>query len=50
MKASFEVDVPVAGERKFTMDISRRLPASRIPRMKVKQIDLTLAESVDWVA
>jgi LEA14-like dessication related protein len=40
MKASFEVDVPIAGERKFDMNISRRLPALRIPKIKVKHVDL----------
>jgi LEA14-like dessication related protein len=40
MKASFEVDVPVAGERKFTMAISRKLPALRIPKIEVKHVDL----------
>ncbi|WP_439556106.1 LEA type 2 family protein [Dyadobacter sp.] len=40
MTTSFEVDVPVAGERKFTMDVSRKLPALRIPKIKVKHVDL----------
>ena len=40
MKASFEVDVPIAGERKFNMDISRRMPALRIPKVDVKHVDL----------
>jgi len=40
MKASFEVDVPIAGERKFSMDISRRLPALRIPKVNIKHVDL----------
>lgn len=40
MKASFEVDVPIAGDRKFNMDISRRLPALRVPKIKVKHVDL----------
>ncbi|SKC09348.1 NDR1/HIN1-like protein [Dyadobacter psychrophilus] len=40
MKASFEVDVPIAGDRKFNMDISRRLPALRFPKVKVRHVDL----------
>jgi LEA14-like dessication related protein len=40
MTASFEVDVPIAGERKFKMDVSRKLPALRIPKVKVKHVDL----------
>ncbi|WP_031527677.1 NDR1/HIN1-like protein [Dyadobacter crusticola] len=40
MTATFEVDVPIAGERKFTMDVSRKLPALRIPKIKLKNVDL----------
>ena len=40
VKASFEVDVPVAGEKKFTMNMSKKLPALRIPKIEVKDIDL----------
>lgn len=40
MKASFEVDVPIAGERKFNMSINKKLPALRIPKIKVKHVDL----------
>lgn len=40
IKASFEVDVPIAGERKFTMNMTKRLPAFRIPKIKVKDLDL----------
>lgn len=40
MKASFTVDVPVAGNRNFDMDITKRLPAVRLPKVKVKDVDL----------
>jgi LEA14-like dessication related protein len=40
VKASFEVDVPIAGERKFNMDFSKRLPALRLPKVEVKHVDL----------
>ncbi len=40
MKSSFEVDVPIAGQRKFKMNITRRLPAFRIPTGKPEQIDI----------
>jgi LEA14-like dessication related protein len=40
IKASFEVDVPVAGEKKFTMNMSKKLPALRIPKIEVKDVDL----------
>jgi LEA14-like dessication related protein len=38
--ASFEVDVPIAGQRKFTMNVTKRLPALRIPKVEVKHVDL----------
>jgi LEA14-like dessication related protein len=54
MKASFEVDVPVAGEKKFTMNMSKRLPAFRIPKIEVKDVDLHAlslkGKGVDMVA
>ena len=40
MKASFEVDVPIAGDRKFSMHIDKKLPALRIPKIEVKDVDL----------
>lgn len=40
MKASFEVDVPIAGDREFTMKVSKRLPALRIPKVKINHVDL----------
>jgi len=40
VEASFEVDVPIAGERKFTMNFTKRLPAFRIPEIKVNHVDL----------
>jgi len=40
MTASFEVDVPIAGEKKFKMDISKKLPALRVPKVKITKLDL----------
>ena len=40
MKASFEVDVPIAGDRKFTMNVDKKLPALRIPKIKIQHVDL----------
>jgi LEA14-like dessication related protein len=40
VEASFQVDVPIAGERKFTMNFTKRLPAFRIPKIKIKNVDL----------
>jgi LEA14-like dessication related protein len=40
MKATFDVDVPVAGKRNFSMDVSKRLPAVRLPKVKVRDVDL----------
>jgi LEA14-like dessication related protein len=53
VKASFDVDVPVAGQRNFTMDVTKRLPAVRLPKVKVQDIDLNALqlkkEGVDMV-
>ena len=40
MTASFEVDVPIAGEKKFKMDISKKLPALRVPKVRITKLDL----------
>lgn len=40
MKATFQVDVPIAGERNFTMNFSKRLPALRLPKAKLGDIDI----------
>jgi LEA14-like dessication related protein len=40
MKAVFQVDVPIAGERNFTMNMSKRLPAFRMPKVKMGNIDI----------
>ncbi|MCF2446716.1 LEA type 2 family protein [Dyadobacter sp. CY345] len=40
VRASFEVDVPIAGERKFIMNVNKKLPAFRIPKIKIKHVDL----------
>jgi LEA14-like dessication related protein len=40
MQATFRVDVPIAGERDFTMKMSKRLPAYKLLTVKMGDIDL----------
>ncbi|WP_221392778.1 LEA type 2 family protein [Dyadobacter sp. NIV53] len=40
MKTTFEVDVPIANERIVTLNVSKKLPAMRIPEFKIKDADL----------
>lgn len=40
MRATFEVDVPIAGERNFTMNFSKRLPAFKLLKAKMGDIDI----------
>lgn len=40
IKAVFEVEVPVAGDRNFTMNLSKRLPALQPLKVAIKDIDL----------
>jgi LEA14-like dessication related protein len=40
IRATFQVDVPIAGERDFTMNMSKRLPAYRLPKVKMGDIDM----------
>lgn len=40
IRASFQVDVPIAGERNFTLDFSKRLPALRLLKAKMGDIDI----------
>jgi LEA14-like dessication related protein len=40
MRATFQVDVPIAGERNFTMNVSKRLPALRMLKVKMGNIDI----------
>jgi LEA14-like dessication related protein len=53
LKARFAVDVPVAGNRNFSMDISKRLPTIQAPKVKVKNVDLNALrvkkEGVDMI-
>lgn len=48
MIASFKTDIPVAGERNFTLRFSKRLPALKIPKATIADItvkDLDVKES-----
>jgi LEA14-like dessication related protein len=53
LKARFAVDVPIAGNRNFSMDISKRLPTIQAPKVKVKNVDLNALrvkkEGVDMI-
>lgn len=40
MKATFQVDVPIAGERNFTMNLSKRLPVLRLLKVKMKDVNI----------
>jgi LEA14-like dessication related protein len=40
MQSTMEVDVPIAGERSFDMNISRRLPAIHIPKGSLEKIQI----------
>lgn len=40
MVAKFNVDVPIAGEKDFTMHFNKRLPALRLPKAKMGSIDV----------
>lgn len=40
LKSTFQVDVPVAGERTFNMDLKKRLPAVKMPTMKPGKINI----------
>lgn len=39
IRTAFELDVPVAGEKEYTMDFSRRLPALYLPKVELEDID-----------
>lgn len=41
MRASFEVDVPIAGERNFTMNMSKRLPVLRLLKARMGDVDIS---------
>lgn len=40
IKATFYLDVPIAGKRQFDINTTKRLPAVQPPEMKVQDIDL----------
>ena len=40
INANFTTDVPVAGERTFTMNIMKRLPAVRLPKIEMEKVDI----------
>lgn len=44
INATFQVDVPIAGEREFTMSISERLPAFRLLKIQIESVDLNVLD------
>ena len=42
VKTNFTVDVPIAGNRNINLQFSKRLPALRLPKLKVKDLDLNV--------
>ncbi|MDD5580716.1 MAG: LEA type 2 family protein [Methylobacter sp.] len=40
VKATFKVDLPVLGERKFSMEFTKRLPVFRPPTLKTEDVDV----------
>jgi len=40
MKATLQVDVPIAGERNFDVNITKRLPAIRLPKLSAGKVDI----------
>lgn len=40
VKSSFDLDVPILGERTFNQTITRRLPTFYLPQIKIEDIDL----------
>lgn len=49
MNITFQVDVPVAGEEEFDIDLSKRMPAIRIPEVEIENVDLNILSSGDGV-
>ncbi len=52
LKVNFQVDVPIAGETEFSMDIERTLPAFRLMDVELENLDLNMLsgdEGVDIV-
>ncbi|QRR00618.1 NDR1/HIN1-like protein [Dyadobacter sandarakinus] len=40
LRASFETDVPVAGEKLIKLHLTKKLPAIRIPKIDIKDVDI----------
>ena len=53
VKTNFMVDVPVAGNRHVDLQFTKRLPAVRLPKLKLKDLDLNVfklkKEGIDMV-
>src|SRR5690606_8058809 len=42
--AIMDIDVPIAGEKQIKMNFSRRLPALKLPGVKLEELDLNLLQ------
>lgn len=42
--AMMDIDVPIAGEKQIKMNFSRRLPALKVPVVKLEELDLNLLQ------
>ncbi len=40
IKATIQVDVPIAGEKNFDVNMTKRLPAIRLPKLSAAKVDL----------
>jgi LEA14-like dessication related protein len=54
MEAKLDLDVPIAGERSFDVSISKKLPALRLPKIKIRDVDLNAlalkSKGIDLIA
>lgn len=42
---NFQVDVPIAGEKEFNLDLDKKMPAMRLPEVELENIDLNILSS-----
>lgn len=53
MESAFQVDVPIAGKKNFTIDVSKRLPALRLLKMQIEKADFNVfkpkKEGIDMI-
>lgn len=49
LNVSFQVDVPIAGENEFSIDIEKKLPAIKLPEIELANMDLNILSSDEGV-